>query len=122
MSSPHSKKFISFFPLDNGYLAWYHTCMKRTTSTDLYNALTRLNAAFGHDLTKVTSSTYMIPGSFLLQGAYGGWQLQRIVPGGGVHSVTSGYRSKREVVEYIYAMLDGASMMEQHMERTEQTN
>ena len=96
--------------------------MKRTTSTDLYNALTRLNAAFGHDLTKVTSSTYMIPGSFLLQGAYGGWQLQRIVPGGGVVSVTSGYRPRREVVEYIYAMLDGAAMMEQHMERTEQTN
>jgi hypothetical protein len=96
--------------------------MKRTTSTDLYNALTRLNAAFGHDLTKVTSSTYKqrrnhqshLPGSFLLHRAYGGWQLQRILPGGGVHSVTSGYRPRREVVEYIYAMLDGAAMMERH--------
>lgn len=88
--------------------------MKRTTSTDLYNALTRLNNIFGHDLTKVTSSSYMIPGSFVLQGAYGGWQLQRVVKGGGVMSVTSGYRSRREVVEYIYAMLDGAAMMERH--------
>ena len=96
--------------------------MKRTTSTDLFYALRRLNAAFGHDLTKVTSSSYMIPGSFVLQGAYGGWQLQRIVPGGGVHSVTTGYRSKREVVEYIDAMLDGAAMMEQHKEQTAQKN
>lgn len=85
--------------------------MQRTTQAQLFNALARLNNLFGRPLAPASQP---IPGTFVLQGAYGGWQLQRVVEGGGVMSVTSGYRSKREVMEYIHAMIDGASIMERH--------
>ena len=84
--------------------------MQRTTQVQLFNALARLNNLFGYK----PSGTQPTPGTFVLQGAYGGYQLQRVVEGGGVMSITSGYRSKREVAEYIYAMLQGAAMMERH--------
>ena len=83
--------------------------MQRTTQAQLFNALARLNNLFGYK----PSSAQAIPGTFVLQGAYGGYQLQRVVDGG-VMTVTPGYRSKREVMEYIHAMIDGASIMERH--------
>jgi hypothetical protein len=39
-------------------------------------------------------------GSFCLQGAYGGWQLQRY-RGSGMETIIGGYRPKRELYEKI---------------------
>jgi hypothetical protein len=84
---------------------------RRTTKTDLYTALSRLNKTFGYDLSTATSENYMIPGSFVLQGAYGGWQLQQMCEGGGVRAITNGYRPKSEIVDYIHAMLKGIALL-----------
>lgn len=47
-------------------------------------------------------------GKYLLQGAYGGWQLQRADPcGPGVRTISPGYRSKREMRDFLYAFIDG---------------
>jgi hypothetical protein len=47
-------------------------------------------------------------GRYVLQGAYGGLQLQQIVnEGGGVRSITSGYGTKREVYHLIHAYREG---------------
>ena len=51
---------------------------------------------------------------FFLQQAYGGFQLQQVAPVGshcGVISVSSGYVSKREMYNYLTAVLTGMSML-----------
>ena len=86
--------------------------MKRTTIADLVLSVRHLNSAMGFsDDAAAAIGVNSVPGSFVLQGAYGGWQLQRIHPDGGVTSVTSGYRSKRELWELVnairYGVLEG---------------
>lgn len=45
---------------------------------------------------------------YSLQGAYGGWQLQRNDPySSGVWVVSPGWRSKREMRDFLYAFIDG---------------
>jgi hypothetical protein len=73
--------------------------MKRTTKIELIAAVRVLNHLIGIEGGK--------PGSFVLQGAYGGWQLQRIHPSGGNESVTTGFRTKREVLDLIHAIRYG---------------
>lgn len=73
--------------------------MKRTTKIELIAAVRVLNHLVGIAEGK--------PGSFVLQGAYGGWQLQRIHPSGGNESVTTGFRTKREVLDLIHAIRYG---------------
>lgn len=47
-------------------------------------------------------------GHYFLQGAYGGWQVQKIVTdGGGTVHISEGYKSKREVYEFLRAYMDG---------------
>jgi hypothetical protein len=83
--------------------------MKRTTIVELVNAVRVLNVSLGYpDCGAAAIGVDPIPGSFVLQGAYGGWQLQRVHPSGGVESVTTGYRSKREVKEMVEAIRYGA--------------
>ena len=77
----------------------------RITLTLVYHTLAQLNRAVG---------TTKDQDDYILQGAYGGWQVQRRIPGGtSVTSVTTGYRSKREVYEAMYMMLFGISEREQ---------
>jgi len=64
----------------------------RITIKDLDSAVIHLNTMLGLKMGD--------EGSFCLQGAYGGWQLQRH-RGSGIESVTYGYRSKRELYEKI---------------------
>jgi hypothetical protein len=64
----------------------------RITVKDLDRAVIHLNTMLGF--------TMGAEGSFCLQGAYGGWQLQRH-RGSGIESVTYGYRPKREIYEKI---------------------
>lgn len=51
-------------------------------------------------------------GKYVLSGAYGGWQLQR-VEGAGVRSITSGYVPKRELYDAMYNILQGISIANQ---------
>ena len=73
--------------------------MKRTTKIELIASVRILNQLVG-----IAEGQ---PGSFVLQGAYGGWQLQRIHPSGGNQSVTPGFRTKREVLDLIHAIRYG---------------
>ena len=51
------------------------------------------------------------PGNLLvLQQAYGGFQLQQEVAGGGINSISSGYVSKREMNDYLNAVLVGMAL------------
>jgi hypothetical protein len=82
--------------------------MKRTTTADLVLSVRHLNSAMGYpDDAASAIGTNSVPGSYYLQGAYGGWQLQRVHPDGGCVSVTSGYRSKRELNELVRAIQYG---------------
>lgn len=75
--------------------------MKRTTKVELNSAVRVLNQMVG------ANAVAHQPGSYILAGAYGGWQLQRIQPLGGYESVTTGYRSKRELLDLIHAYRAG---------------
>jgi hypothetical protein len=75
--------------------------MKRTTKIELNSAVRILNQMVG------ANPVAHQPGSYILAGAYGGWQLQRIHPSGGNESVTTGYRSKRELLDLIHAYRAG---------------
>ena len=46
-------------------------------------------------------------GCFYLAGAYGGYKLERSLKGGGSTDITSGYVSKRELMEQIRGILTG---------------
>ena len=70
----------------------------RITVKDLELVVADLNQALGLQVGA--------EGSFCLQGAYGGWQLQRH-RGSGIESVTYGYRPKREVYEKILGIRYG---------------
>jgi hypothetical protein len=77
--------------------------MKRTTKNELFYAVRVLNEMIG--------AVPGTPGSFFLQGAYGGWQLQKIVGTDtallGTTAIFDGYRSKRELLDLIYAFRAG---------------
>jgi hypothetical protein len=90
--------------------------MKRTTTADLVLSVRHLNSAMGYsDDAGAAIGKNSVPGSYYLHGAYGGWQLQRVHPDGGCVSVTSGYRSKRELNELVraiqYGVLEGTARM-----------
>jgi hypothetical protein len=51
------------------------------------------------------------PGNLLvLQQAYGGFQLQQEVADGGINSISSGYVSKREMNDYLNAVVVGIAL------------
>jgi hypothetical protein len=72
----------------------------RITVKDLDRAVIELNSMLGF--------TMGADRSFCLQGAYGGWQLQRRI-GGGIIAVTMGYRPKRELYVKILDIQYGVS-------------
>lgn len=87
----------------------------RITESDLYAAVARLNEIV-HGEPKPAHDA---PGAYFLQGAYGGWQLQRnATDGRGCESVTSGYVSKPALYELIYAYRKGyaTAMHDRHVE------
>jgi hypothetical protein len=79
--------------------------MNRTTKNELISAVRVLNQMVG------ANAVAHQPGSYFLQGAYGGWQLQQVVGTGtiltGATAVFPGYRSKRELLELIHAFRAG---------------
>jgi predicted aspartyl protease len=75
----------------------------RITVKDLDRAVIELNMALGMQMGQ--------EGSYCLQGAYGGWQLQRRVnPVGGISAITNGYISKRELYQRITDMRRGVQI------------
>jgi hypothetical protein len=74
----------------------------RITESDLYAAVRRLNNTAG-------MSTYPTDnGAYYLQGAYGGWQLQRTrLDGRGCESITDGYIRKPALYDLIHAVIRG---------------
>ena len=83
------------------------------TIKDLRARVDHLNRVLGKPLHhSVTNSEgkylHAAVGNFHLEGAYGGWKLVQIVnEAGGVRDISTGYRSKREVYEFLNAYLDG---------------
>ena len=85
----------------------------RITLASLQCVVDQINKATGSPLhTWTESKTGMItanPGNYHLDGAYGGWQLQRICnSGGGVDlPFQSGFVSKRDLLTLLQAFLAG---------------
>ena len=85
--------------------------MRRITQRDLEGAVARINGevngyttANPNDLTKEARV-----GLFYIQGAYGGWKLERIenAAGGCSDVFGSGFVSRRDLYNMLFAMLDG---------------
>jgi hypothetical protein len=75
---------------------------RRIIESGLYAAVRRLNDTAGmpHEPNE--------RGAYYLQGAYGGWQLQRTrIDGRGCESVTSGYVSKPMLYDLVHAVITG---------------
>ena len=70
----------------------------RITVKDLDRAVIELNTMLGYQMGQEDS--------FCLQGAYGGWQLQRR-KGTGIVAATPGYCPKRELYNRIIHMMQG---------------
>ena len=89
----------------------------RYTMADLNGAVRGLNRIAGFSEEEADAPLYTrgddgktraMVGRYTLQGAYGGWQLIQVVnEGGGVHSITSGYGTKREIYHLIHAYREG---------------
>ena len=73
----------------------------RITVKDLDRAVIELNSLLGFTMGQ--------DGSYCLQGAYGGWQLQQR-RGNGMVAITNGYSPKRELYNRIYDIRHGVQM------------
>ena len=78
----------------------YNTDMKHIPKSLLIAQVDNINAVL-----------QLKPGNQLvLQQAYGGFQLQQEVAGGGINSISSGYVSKREMNDYLNAVVVGMAL------------
>jgi len=74
--------------------------MKYVPKSLLYTQVDNINAVL-----------QLKPGNLLvLQRAYGGFQLQQEVAGGGINSISSGYMNKREMNDYLNALVVGMAL------------
>ena len=85
---------------------------KRTTLKDLENIISRINSMTGsppETWTKVDGKLRSNVGNYHLNGAYGGWRLDRIVnESGAVDDVLQvGYVSKPELKRLLFAFING---------------
>jgi hypothetical protein len=75
----------------------------KITQKDLEAVLKRINSKAGFENPK-----YSTIGSFLLDGAYGGWKLaQYCNEHGGQRDITSGFIPKKELYYQMHAFLSG---------------
>ena len=84
----------------------------RITNKHLAAALNNLNSATNSptsSYTKLPSGAILANvGNYHIDSAYGGNKLVRMVsPSGGITTITTGYDTKRYVLEFIHAMLIG---------------
>lgn len=81
----------------------------RITKEDLNGVVAMLNRDMGYDVD--LSQGRFPEGTFIVQGAYGGWQLQRVLRGArGVVSYTCGYQTKRFVYDSIQMIRAGIAL------------
>ena len=74
--------------------------MKYVPKSLLYTQVDNINAVL-----------QLKPGNlWVLHRAYGGFQLQQEVSGGGINSISSGYVSKREMNDYLNALVVGMAL------------
>ena len=77
------------------------------TEKDLKELVDQINMASGSP-AKPWNETGANIGNYHLSAAYGGWQLQRMTNiHGGIHAITSGYVSKREMYIHLKSFLNG---------------
>ncbi len=94
----------------------------RITSRDLDGVLMRINLTFGEEPAGYTREAdgrfHANVGTFVIDGAYGGWELQRMMnEGGGVSDVLgTGHVSRRELYHQLHAFLRGIEAWERHLE------
>lgn len=85
--------------------------MNRITKQDLQSVVDRINRVTGSPMepwTRTDTTFTANIGNYHLSWAYGGVCLERMHnDGGGVSSVISGYRSKRELYDRMQAFLSG---------------
>ena len=75
----------------------------RITMKHLQWTVARINRIAG-----IVDPKWNVPGSYILDGAYGGWKLAQIInEHGGQRDITSGYVSKRECYELMHAFIRG---------------
>ena len=75
--------------------------MARIRESEVQAQVRRINLALGRP-------TGYARGAIILQGAYGGWQVQEIMSDqGSVRSLTSGFRPLREASDYLAGMEAG---------------
>ena len=82
--------------------------MKHVPKSLLYTQVDNINAVL-----------QLKPGNLLvLQRAYGGFQLQQEVMHGGINSISSGYVSKREMNDYLNAIVVGMALRANQVQPT----
>ena len=81
---------------------------RRITSKNLDNLVEHLNKLTGNPIEPYTKTGKPQAGAYLLDSAYGGWALHRMVEGGGESDVLrSGHVPARELFNLIHAYLRG---------------
>jgi hypothetical protein len=78
---------------------WYNSRMAHRTSIIDLRASVRV-------LNEMVGAVPGTPGSYVLQGAYGGWQLQKVLPTG-TTIIFPGFRPKTELLNLIHAFRAG---------------
>lgn len=95
--------------------------MERITIGTLKLKVDYLNRITGSPETSYTRKNGQFkanPGNYHISGAYGGWSLERMHnEGGGVESIISGFRPKRELFELICAYVKGIEAQLSEAER-----
>jgi hypothetical protein len=83
----------------------------RVTTKDLEAVISRINAMTGNKpeaYTQTDNGYKANVGTYVLDGAYGGWKLQQIVnEHGAVTNITTGYVPKRELYHQMQALIKG---------------
>jgi hypothetical protein len=83
----------------------------RVTTKDLETVINRINAMTGNKpeaYTQTDNGYKANVGTYVLDGAYGGWKLQQIVNfHGAVTNITTGYVPKRELYNQMQAFIKG---------------
>lgn len=86
----------------------------RITRKDLERAVKALNEQTGHAVDawrRVGDRNIANVGTYVVDGAYGGWKVCQIVSeSGGEKEITSGYRPARETLAQLRAFSDGIAV------------
>ena len=81
------------------------------TLKNLEAVVNRINKAVGN-------TEHNAIGNYQLDNAYGGWMLVKIMnDGGGINTITQGYRSKRELYDQLFAFIAGVEAAQNELKQ-----